>query len=175
MRRVTDFCSPRSAGSHARQCRPIASCAASLALHNTPKPTSRSACVLPAIRSNGSSAISSTIPRACHFGRGRPDPSHCQNARRLLLRPLPLRERAAQCFNNTDRVRGQAATPTVLVEPSALPSPAGGEGAITNAAQAPFYQPPPPPPPPPPPEEPPPPLPPPLLLSLDPGAIEAEE
>src|SRR5262245_33021998 len=53
-----------------------------------------------------------------------------------------------------------------------------GEGAIASTATAlrAIYQPPPPPPPPPPPEEPPPPLPPPPPpLSLEPGAVEAEE
>src|SRR5215510_1451334 len=58
----------------------------------------------------------------------------------------------------------------------AAPSPAKREGTIITAA-AHAYQPPPPPPPPPPPEEPPPPLPPPPPppLSLEPGAVEAEE
>src|SRR3954465_13960870 len=59
--------------------------------------------------------------------------------------------------------------PSSFVERPSCPLPQG-EGSITTV-----YQPPPPPPPPPPPEEPPPPLPPPLLLSLEPGAVEAEE
>src|SRR5437870_4510306 len=59
-------------------------------------------------------------------------------ARRLRLRPLPLRERATRNFNNGSRVRGNRFTPhpTELADVLALPSPSRGEGAITAVALA---------------------------------------
>jgi sulfonate transport system substrate-binding protein len=55
-----------------------------------------------------------------------------QRARRLSLCPLPLRERAARRFHKFGWVRGRRLTPhpTSPVGPSALPSPARGEGAL---------------------------------------------
>src|SRR4051795_5548036 len=50
-----------------------------------------------------------------------------------MMCPLPLWERATRTLNDEEWVRGQAITPHPfsLVEPSALPSPTRGEGAIT--------------------------------------------
>src|SRR5206468_7879816 len=61
----------------------------------------------------------------------------------LMIAPSPpagpLRERATQWFNGNRWVRGCNLTPhpSELVERSALPSPAGGEGAITSATLTP--------------------------------------
>jgi len=52
---------------------------------------------------------------------------------RLYLRPLPLGERAAQRFNDDERVRGTP-HPLAFVEVAEPPSPPRGEGTTTSTA-----------------------------------------
>ena len=59
----------------------------------------------------------------------------------MLLRPLPLWERATQRFNEEEWVRGFRLSHEPLTHPSfadasELPSPAGGEGTITSTSLA---------------------------------------